>query len=84
MKGTHTIFLCMGSACHQAGSYKLIPAISALVRQHHLEDRVQLKGAFCLDACMQGRSLKFGERVITGVTEEKLAALFASEILPKL
>ena len=77
-----TIYLCMGSACHQRRGYDLLPLLEALVCRHGLEGRVQLKGAFCLEACQQGRSLKFGNQVFTGVDEQTLGVIFEREILP--
>lgn len=77
-----TLYLCMGSACHQSGGFKLIPVLRALIRKHGLEDVVELKGAFCLDKCMQGRTLRFEDRILTGLTDENTEYRFVSEILP--
>ncbi len=74
----------MGSACHQLGGYRLRPMLEELIQRYHLQDRVELKGAFCLDQCEHGRSLKFEERVLTGLTAENLPEKFFTEILPRI
>jgi NADH:ubiquinone oxidoreductase subunit E len=82
MSQTQTIYLCMGSACHQSRGYQLLPVLEELIRRHGLGERLLLKGAFCLETCQQGRSLKFEDRVFTGLDENKLAEIFEREILP--
>lgn len=78
-----TLFLCMGSACHQLGGFRLIPQIEAFLRRHGLQDQIELKGAFCLEHCEHGRSLKFADRVYTGLTPENLEARLQHEILAR-
>jgi NADH:ubiquinone oxidoreductase subunit E len=41
-----------------------------------------LRGAFCLEKCELGRSVKFGDRVFTGLTPENLEERLTREILP--
>lgn len=84
MEEGQTVFLCMGSACHQLKGYRLLPVLEALIEKHGLKGRLQLKGAFCLETCQEGRSLKFRERVFTGLDEQKLTQIFEQEILPHL
>ena len=78
------LYLCMGSACHQRGGYKLLPALERLLESHGLKDQVELKGAFCLEVCQEGRAARFAGHVVKGLTEENLAARFAQEILPRI
>ncbi|MDR3459291.1 MAG: (2Fe-2S) ferredoxin domain-containing protein [Verrucomicrobiae bacterium] len=73
----------MGSACHQRRGHRLLPALEALIRQHGLAGRLVLKGAFCLDNCQRGCSIKCGDQVFTGLNEQNVAGLFEREILPR-
>ncbi len=84
MNERQIIFLCMGSACHQLGGYRLLPVLEKLIEEHGVKDRLEVKGAFCLETCQQGRSLKFASRIFTGLDEHTLEALFVREILPQL
>jgi len=58
--------------------------LESLIKRHHLEDCLELKGAFCLDMCEHGRSLKFGNHVFTGLTADNVEEKFAREIVPWL
>lgn len=84
MNGKQTLYLCMGSACHQAGGFRLIPQLESLIDKYGLRDRLELKGAFCLETCMQGRSLKFEGQVLTGLSPADLETRFRDEILPRI
>ncbi len=84
MSERQAIHLCMGSACHQLGGYRLIPILQGLIRSHGLNDRLELKGAFCLETCNLGRSLRFGDEVLTGLNEENIVRRFEAEILPRV
>jgi NADH:ubiquinone oxidoreductase subunit E len=79
-----TVYLCMGSACHQLKGYRLLPVLEGLIEKHGLKGRLQLKGAFCLETCQEGRSLKFRNRIFTGLDEQQLTQVFEREILPHL
>jgi len=78
-----SVYLCMGSACHQRRGYALLPVLEELVRRHKLGDRLLLKGAFCLENCQQGCSLKFDGRVLIGLNEKNIGEIFEREILPR-
>ncbi|MCW5554607.1 MAG: (2Fe-2S) ferredoxin domain-containing protein [Verrucomicrobiae bacterium] len=84
MSDRQTLYLCVGSACHQLGGYRLLPLLAALRDRHGLNEQLDIKGAFCLETCQQGRSLKFGDCVFTGLSEANLEELFTHEILPQL
>jgi NADH:ubiquinone oxidoreductase subunit E len=79
-----SLYLCMGSACHQSGGSKLIPRIESLIREHGLEERLELKGAFCLDRCGAGGTLELEGRVMTGIVGADLGEIFRTEIVPRL
>jgi len=84
MGPSDTVYLCMGSACHQSHGYRLLPRLEELLRRHGLAGRVELKGAFCLENCQAACSLKFHGRVFTGVNERNLTELFERDLLPHL
>jgi len=77
-----TIALCFGSACHQRRGYRLLPIFEQLIARYGLGGRVELKGAFCLENCPRGPSVKVGGRVFSGIEEANAADFFAREILP--
>jgi NADH:ubiquinone oxidoreductase subunit E len=84
MDAKKTLFLCMGSACHQSGGHTLVPKLQALIDRHGLAESVELKGAFCLDRCGTGGSLEFEGRVVTGLVSSDLEEVFRAEVLARL
>ena len=46
------ITICIGSSCHLKGSRDVISILQRLVSLHHLEDKIELKGSFCMGECM--------------------------------
>ncbi len=83
MNEAPTLYLCLGSACHQRRGYRLLPLLEELIRRHDLSARLRLKGAFCLENCQRGCSLKFDGRIFSDLNEENLGEIFAREILPR-
>lgn len=84
MDQAETIYICMGSACHQFGVYDVLPILLGLIDVHKLENRVVLKGAFCLGPCMNGIILKMDDKMIFRVNAQNIEQKFVDEILPYL
>ncbi|HEY3412848.1 MAG TPA: (2Fe-2S) ferredoxin domain-containing protein [Armatimonadota bacterium] len=78
------LFLCMGSACHQAGVYDMLPKLQQLLEDNGLADSIELKGAFCLGPCTEGIVVKFGERVFKHLNPGNVERQFRLKILPFL
>jgi len=78
------LYLCMGSACHQRGVYHLLTKIQALLAEHHLENRIELKGSFCLGPCTDGIVLEYGNRLFVNIVVDNVEQKFKEEILPVL
>ena len=80
-----TVLICVGSSCHLKGSYEIIEFFKERIAKEHLEDKVQLKGTFCLGKCgIAGVSIQVDDEIITGVTEKNFDQVFESHILSKL
>lgn len=74
----------MGSACHQAGVYAVLPVLQRLLAEEGLDQRVELKGAFCLGSCMDGIVLQFKDRQFLNINLHNVEQKFKEEILPAL
>ena len=48
------ITICVGSTCHLLGSKRVVDKFKELVSEHHLEDKVELAGKFCMGQCGAG------------------------------
>ncbi len=82
MNDKEKLHLCMGSACHQLGVYDVLPKVQALLVEYRLEDKVELKGAFCLGPCTDGVVMKFKDKLIINITADNISQKFGQEILP--
>ena len=80
-----TVLVCVGSSCHLKGSYEVIELFKSRIAKEHLEDKIQLKGTFCLGKCgVAGVSIQVDDEIITCVTEKNFDQVFESHILSKL
>ena len=77
------VIICIGSSCHLKGSRQVVEKLQALVKENHLEDKVELGGSFCMGDCVNGVNVTVdGEKhsVSPDTTEE----FFQKEILAKV
>ena len=77
------VIICIGSSCHLKGSRHVVEKLQALVKENHLEDKVELGGTFCMGDCVNGVNVTVdGEKhsVSPDTTEE----FFQKEILAKV
>lgn len=74
------LMVCVGSSCHLQNSRELIRLFKELIQEYHLEDRVELKGSFCMGHCAeQGVCVKYREKVY-GVTPDLAARFFERHV----
>jgi NADH:ubiquinone oxidoreductase subunit E len=78
------VTICVGSACYVRGSDQLGAALASLISERGLQDRIELTGAFCMDKCSMGVSLRVGDGPCHTATSENAAGLLEQEILPAL
>ena len=77
------VIICIGSSCHLKGSRQVVEKLQALVKENHLEDKVELGGTFCMGDCVNGVNVTVdGEKhsVSPDTTEE----FFQNKILAKV
>lgn len=76
--------LCMGSACHQQGVFSVLRLLTDAIEQHHLQDRLELKGAFCLGDCLEGINMEFEGQQYHHISAANIQDVFEHQILPNL
>ena len=77
------ITICVGSTCHLLGSKRVVDKFKELVSEHHLEDRVELAGKFCMGRCGAGVCVTI-DGVTTSIQPENAESFFVSVVLEKL
>jgi (2Fe-2S) ferredoxin len=55
-----------------------------LIEQENLSDRVELTGAFCMEHCSMGVSVRMGDVVYPEVYPEDAESFFYNEVVPRL
>ena len=78
------INVCIGSACHLKGSYNVVNKLQELIEKKKLEDKVVVKGAFCLGECTKAVSVRIDEGPIMSVSEEAVDNFFEKYVVERL
>lgn len=76
-----TVTICVGSSCNLRGSDDLASKIQELIEKKNLEGQVDIVGAFCMDACSKGISVRVGDRQFSGICPEEAEDFFYREIM---
>ena len=79
-----TIVICVGSSCHVRGSDAVAESFERLIAEGGLAGEVELVGAFCMDHCSMGVSVRVGDTVHSGVRPEDAEVFFRDEVLSLL
>lgn len=75
------ICVCIGSACHVKGSYQVIEKLKHLTKQENMQDKIEIKAAFCLGQCADAVSVKVDDGPVNSVDEETVDAFFYKNVL---
>ena len=73
------IQVCIGSVCHLKGSYEIINKLDELIKNNGLEDKIQIKAAFCLGQCVGAVCVKVQD-TIHSVQPETVTEFFENVV----
>jgi NADH:ubiquinone oxidoreductase subunit E len=76
-----TVTVCVGSSCHLKGARGVIVRFNELLTRHGLQDKVTLKGAFCMDRCGEGINWQIDEEPLTSASDAEAVETFRQRIL---
>ncbi len=79
-----TIVVCVGSSCYVRGSEGLAETFDSLIKARGLAARVEVSGAFCMDQCSMGVSVRVGDRTYRCVDPRTALSFFENEVMPCL
>ncbi len=79
-----TVYVCIGTSCHLRGGEKVAQELVSLVGEMGLQSQVQVRGAFCLEHCSEGVSVKIGEKVLSGIQLDEVRERLVPEILEQV
>jgi len=77
------VTVCVGSSCHIKGARQVIERFSELTKAHGLQDKLELKGSFCMERCGEGLNWQIGEEPITSASVEEAVETFLRRFVTK-
>ncbi len=77
-----TVTVCVGSSCSVRGSDELAAEFERLIEKEKLTNKIELVGAFCMEVCSMGVSVKVNDRTFKEVHPEDAEKFFYGEIVP--
>lgn len=84
INGMVTVVVCVGSSCYVRGSEQLAEIFERLIRERNLNARVELTGAFCMEQCSMGVSVRVEDRTFRGIDAADAETFFEQQIMPQM
>ena len=79
-----TVTVCVGSSCHIKGARNVIKHFSNLLKENDLEDKVELKGSFCMERCGEGINWMIDDELFTSFNVEDAVMVLKERIINTL
>lgn len=78
--------VCIGSACYVKGAREVVLALNDLVKNEGWEDKVSIKGCFCMKSCEHhiGLGVRINGEVLENVTAQNAVSMIEQEIRKQL
>lgn len=76
-----TVVVCVGSSCHVKGARDVIMRFNNLLKDNGLEDKVELKGSFCMERCGEGINWQIDETPFTSSNVEDAVRIFKERVV---
>lgn len=77
------ITICIGSSCHLRGSRDIIGKLQELVENNNLQDKIELKGSFCMGQCQDGVCVGIDGEIFS-LTPDTAEDFFLTEVMGRL
>ena len=79
-----TVTVCVGSSCHIKGAREMIASFNDLLIKKGLQNKIEFKGAFCMERCGEGINWKINDEIITSPSVEEGTKMFRKRVLKAL
>jgi NADH-quinone oxidoreductase subunit G len=78
--------ICIGSACYVKGSSQVVNDLNALIKEKGWEDKIAVKGSFCMKACQNhiGLGIRINGRQLEQVTAQNAREILERELTAAL
>jgi NADH:ubiquinone oxidoreductase subunit E len=79
-----TVTVCVGSSCHLKGARQVIMRFNEMLTTYGLQEKVMLKGSFCMERCGEGVNWQIDDVPLTSATVDDAVAIFRQRVLAPL
>lgn len=79
-----TVTVCVGSSCHLKGARQVITRFNELLTEYGLQEKVMLKGSFCMERCGEGVNWQIDDAPLKSATADEAVAIFRQRVLGTL
>ena len=79
-----TVTVCVGSSCHIKGAREMIVRFNDFLTKKGPEDKVELKGSFCMERCGEGINWQINDEILSSPSAEAGAEMFREKIMELL
>ncbi len=79
-----TVTVCVGSSCHIKGAREMIARFNDFLSKEGLQDKVELKGSFCMERCGEGINWKINDEILSSSSVEEGAEVFRKKVMEAL
>jgi len=74
------IQICLGSSCFSRGNREVVQLIRDYLKKNHLDDKVMLRGARCMDRCSDGPFLIINGKTFVQIGVQDIEKLLEKEL----
>ena len=71
--------ICMGSSCFSRGNKKMLQIIQKYIRDHALEELIDLKGNHCFSECNNGPTIRIEGTLYEKIDQNSLLDILENE-----
>ncbi len=76
-----TVTVCVGSSCHIKGARDVITKFNELLKEQQLDEKVMLKGSFCMERCGEGINWQIDDEQFTSKNVDEAVETFLERIV---
>jgi NADH:ubiquinone oxidoreductase subunit E len=76
-----TVTVCVGSSCHIKGAREMIARFNEFLTKESLQDKVELKGCFCMERCGEGINWSINDDILSSPNPQEGLETFRKRVL---
>jgi NADH:ubiquinone oxidoreductase subunit E len=77
---SYEIRICLGSSCFSRGNREVVQVIKEFLKKNHLDDKVILRGARCMDKCSEGPWVIINGKTFAQTSVQEIEKILEKEL----